>query len=310
MREFKDSVTGKDDDDESRRDERAPRPTGSSEAPRTDDHRAVGRRASASPSRASRVPMARLPRRLEHGERPRSSSTSTSCARASRVPGRARRSAFVRRLPVPRADPRVADASRCPRRRPARHARRHRAVLHLVQGRASYAGLRARAAGHPLADLELPRAGVRAARAAGRRRSSSRSRPRCFAGGLAFGYFVVLPARARFLTELRRRALRHQQIRASYYFSFVTLALLALGAHLRAADLHPRARAPRGADLRHAAPEPAHRYSSSRVVAVAPAHGRPDLARLRDDPAPRPLRALDLARRRCSSAAGRRAGVL
>jgi sec-independent protein translocase protein TatC len=48
-----------------------------------------------------------------------------------------------------------------------------------------------------------------------------------FAGGLAFGYFVVLPRALEFLTSYNEE-LFATQIRASYYFSFVTLALVGM----------------------------------------------------------------------------------
>ncbi len=49
-----------------------------------------------------------------------------------------------------------------------------------------------------------------------------------FAGGVAFGYFIVLPKALGFLTDFDAE-LYDIQIRASYYFSFVTLALFGLG---------------------------------------------------------------------------------
>jgi sec-independent protein translocase protein TatC len=49
-----------------------------------------------------------------------------------------------------------------------------------------------------------------------------------FAAGVAFGYFVVLPAALDFLVGYESD-LFESQIRASYYFSFVTLMLLAMG---------------------------------------------------------------------------------
>jgi sec-independent protein translocase protein TatC len=48
-----------------------------------------------------------------------------------------------------------------------------------------------------------------------------------FAGGLAFGYFIVIPRALTFLTNFDER-LYDIQIRASYYFSFVSVTLLAL----------------------------------------------------------------------------------
>jgi sec-independent protein translocase protein TatC len=48
-----------------------------------------------------------------------------------------------------------------------------------------------------------------------------------FAGGLAFGYFVVLPKAIEFLLGYDE-ALYETQVRASYYFSFVAVMLLAI----------------------------------------------------------------------------------
>src|ERR671914_669483 len=49
-----------------------------------------------------------------------------------------------------------------------------------------------------------------------------------FAAGVAFGYFVVLPKALDFLTTFNED-LFDVQIRASYYFSFVLVALLGMG---------------------------------------------------------------------------------
>lgn len=49
-----------------------------------------------------------------------------------------------------------------------------------------------------------------------------------FAGGVAFGYAIVLPRAVSFLTTYDE-ALYDVNIRASYYFSFVSLALVGLG---------------------------------------------------------------------------------
>jgi sec-independent protein translocase protein TatC len=48
-----------------------------------------------------------------------------------------------------------------------------------------------------------------------------------FAGGLAFGYFVVMPKAIEFLTAYDDE-LYNIQVRASYYFSFVAIMLLAI----------------------------------------------------------------------------------
>ncbi|HUQ23231.1 MAG TPA: twin-arginine translocase subunit TatC [Gaiellaceae bacterium] len=49
-----------------------------------------------------------------------------------------------------------------------------------------------------------------------------------FAGGVAFSYFVVMPRALQFLTNFNDDIFQ-VQIRASYYFSFVTLTMLATG---------------------------------------------------------------------------------
>ena len=49
-----------------------------------------------------------------------------------------------------------------------------------------------------------------------------------FAGGLAFGYWIALPRALTFLTNYDEN-LYQVQIRASYYYSFATLTLLAMG---------------------------------------------------------------------------------
>jgi sec-independent protein translocase protein TatC len=49
-----------------------------------------------------------------------------------------------------------------------------------------------------------------------------------FALGVAFSYFVVMPRALNFLTNFNDDIV-HVQIRASYYFSFVTLTMLATG---------------------------------------------------------------------------------
>ena len=110
------------------------------------------------------------------------------------------------------------------------------------------------------------------------------------AGGLAFGYFIVMPRALEFLINYDAE-LYDIQIRASYYISFVTLGLLAMALDLPAADLHPRARPARGGSLGTLRRNRRIAIALIVIVRRAPAHGRPDLARLRDDPAPPPLRA-------------------
>ncbi|MBM3676647.1 MAG: twin-arginine translocase subunit TatC [Actinobacteria bacterium] len=49
-----------------------------------------------------------------------------------------------------------------------------------------------------------------------------------FAGGVAFAYVIVLPAALEFLTGFDEE-LYNEQIRASFYFSFVSMTILAIG---------------------------------------------------------------------------------
>jgi sec-independent protein translocase protein TatC len=49
-----------------------------------------------------------------------------------------------------------------------------------------------------------------------------------FAGGVAFGYFVVMPPAIHFLVNFDT-GIYEQQVRASYYLSFTSLLLLAMG---------------------------------------------------------------------------------
>jgi sec-independent protein translocase protein TatC len=52
--------------------------------------------------------------------------------------------------------------------------------------------------------------------------------PFLFIAGVVFGYFVVLPAAIKFLLNFNQSEF-HIQVRASEYYSFVTLTLLAMG---------------------------------------------------------------------------------
>ena len=112
------------------------------------------------------------------------------------------------------------------------------------------------------------------------------------------------PAERRSLPDELRRDLFNIQIRASYYFSFVSLALLAMRlvfelpifilALVRIGVLTRRA----------AAPNRRIGYRSMLVFAVLLPDGRPGLARARGAAAADPLRALDPARSHRWSAAG------
>jgi sec-independent protein translocase protein TatC len=52
--------------------------------------------------------------------------------------------------------------------------------------------------------------------------------PFLFIGGVVFGYYIVLPAAIKFLLNFNASDF-HTQVRASEYYSFVTLTLLAMG---------------------------------------------------------------------------------
>ena len=176
-------------------------------------------------------------------------------------------------------------------RRPARHVRRHRAVLHDRQGRLHRRD-RDLPAGRPLAALELPRARLSGERPAHRR-------------GLR-------PARHRALRHRRRLRLLHRaasrpgvpdhlQRRVLPDRDPGELLLLVRRVHaarhrarLQPPDLHPRARAARRAHVGDPAPEPPHRHRHRHRRRGAPSDSRSRVARLRDDPAPHPLRRLDL----------------
>ena len=117
-----------------------------------------------------------------------------------------------------------------------------------------------------------------------------------FAAGVAFAYFVVLPKAIGFLTEFDSE-LYNIQIRASYYFSFVTLALFVMGlvfelpvfilalVRLRILTVD-QLRKNRRHGLVHRDPRGGR-----------DADGRRGLALLRGDPDHRALRGLDLDRR-------------
>ena len=79
------------------------------------------------------------------------------------------------------------------------------------------------------------------------------------AGGLAFGYFVALPAAVHFLTNYDSH-LYEIQIRAKDYLSFATVVLFAVAIVFESADRHPRRSSGIGdPQLREAAPQPPHR---------------------------------------------------
>ena len=117
-----------------------------------------------------------------------------------------------------------------------------------------------------------------------------------FAGGVAFSYFIVLPRALSFLTSFGEEFFQ-VEIRASYYFSFVTMTLLASGlAFQMPIFILALVR------LRILSADKLRRnrrigFALMMVFADAPADDRPGLARARGRAADHPLRALDLARR-------------
>ena len=154
------------------------------------------------------------------------------------------------------------------------------------------AALPARPAGRPLAGLELPRTRVRGARAAhrgglrARRDHPARRRPR-------LRLLRAPSASPPVPDDLRRAALRHPDTRELLP---LVRDLRAPGhvAHLPASDLHPRARPARRDHVATLRREPPHRHRALRGDRRSLADRRPDLARVRDDSAPHPVRALDL----------------
>ena len=114
-----------------------------------------------------------------------------------------------------------------------------------------------------------------------------------FAAGVVFMYYVVLPRALDFLTNFDDE-FYDNQIRASYYLTFVSMTLLGGGlaflmpifvlalVKLRILTSHATA------------PEPQDRVRDPPRLRRAAPDRRPGLARLRDRPARAPLRGLDL----------------
>ena len=125
-----------------------------------------------------------------------------------------------------------------------------------------------------------------------------------FAAGLAFAYWIVLPRALHFLTTYNEEFFEIE-IRANYYFSFVTLGPDRLRARLPAAHLRPGARPPRRPHLRNPAAQPPHRLRQRPRRRDPAPHGRPGLARVRGRAAPPPLRAVHLGLRHPREALGR-----
>ena len=115
-----------------------------------------------------------------------------------------------------------------------------------------------------------------------------------FVGGMAFSYFIVLPRALTFLTNFGEENFQIE-IRASYYFSFVTVTLLASGLAFQMPIFIlalVRLRVLTAAKLRK---NRRLGYVLMVVFAISPADGRPGLTRARGRAAPPSLRALDLA---------------
>ena len=167
-----------------------------------------------------------------------------------------------------------------------------------------------------LAGLGLPRSRRRPGDPARPAAASSSLATALFAAGVVFAYFVVLPAAITFLVNFDD-TLYNVQIRASYYLSFTSLVLVACGlafempifilALVRIRVLsYDKLRRNRRIG-----------YVLMVVVRDPAADGRSRLAPVRDDPAPDPLRGVDLDveadgealghRRRCSSGRSTRA---
>ena len=117
------------------------------------------------------------------------------------------------------------------------------------------------AADRALADLELPRtrASIRTSSA---RRVVRRVATALFAGGLAFGYRVALPAALRFLTTYDS-SIYNIQIRAREYISFSLAVLVAVGVVFELPARDRRARAARDPQLSEAPQQPANRLRRS-----------------------------------------------
>ena len=249
MREFKEAVTG--GRRRARREDRAAargsRPHDRSCA--RSDRDSVRDRVRARLQLELGAPMARLPRRLEHGE----SATLVEHLDELRsrmfvcffalLGGMAISFPFHEQIlewlmePLPEETQLVTFG-------------RHRAVLHLVQDLAR-GRVPARAADHPLADLELPRTRLRGARAT-HRRGLRRDRDRPHGRRARVRLLHRHAEGARLPRQLRLRGLRHPAARELLHLVRHADAAR-VRARLPAAALHPRARAARGAHDRPAA---------------------------------------------------------
>ncbi len=119
--------------------------------------------------------------------------------------------------------------------------------------------------------------------------------PLLFIAGVAFGYFLVLPAAAKFLLNFNDSQF-NVQVQAKQYYGFFAMTLLACGDRLPGPGRDPLGHPPGDRQGRAADQEPALRLPRLRGRRGGAARRRPDLDAARDGPAGRPLRALDRAR--------------
>ena len=115
-----------------------------------------------------------------------------------------------------------------------------------------------------------------------------------FAGGVAFSYFVVMPRALNFLTNFNDDIF-NVQIRASYYFSFVTLTMLATGLAFQMPIFILALVRLRILTAAEAPQQPPAGDRGDARLRDPPPHRRPCLARVGVLPAALPLRVLDLA---------------
>ena len=108
--------------------------------------------------------------------------------------------------------------------------------------------------------------------------------PVLFIAGIAFSYFAVMPAAVHFLLNFNDNQF-NVQVRASDYYSFFSMTMLAGRADLPAADGDPRGHPPRDRQSRADHQEPPLRLSGDRGRRRGAARSGPDLDADRDGPA-------------------------
>ena len=105
--------------------------------------------------------------------------------------------------------------------------------------------------------------------------------PFLFLAGIAFAYFVVMPAAVNFLLNFNDNQF-NIQVRARDYYSFFSMTMLAGGAGLPAAAGDPGGHPARDRDGRAADREPPLRLPGHRGARRGAARGRPGLDADRD----------------------------